>query len=198
MTRTDTFQKRFIDANQIHMNGLDILLMIPLIWGGYNGLKKGFVVELISSLLLILGCIKGVTLFYTLLPIVEHKLPALAAILPTSLALLMLFIGGLVIYFLTKLIREVVVISFLGIFDNMLGGLFGLCKVAFFISLLIYFWGCVGLSAFSSIYTDHSLLFPLLEPIVPKILQSCTSMHSLYPFKQWCQLKGDSLTKSKP
>ena len=170
------------------MNGLDILLIIPLIWGVYNGLKKGFIVELISSALLIFGFIKGITLFYTLLPIIERKLPNLSTFLPIGLAILMLCIGGLVIYLLTKLIRGILVISMLGIFDNMLGGIFGLCKVAFFISLLIYFWGCVGLT--SSIYTDNSLLFPLLEPIVPKILQSFTSIHHLYPLKQSCQLKG--------
>ncbi|CAH2559645.1 Colicin V production protein [Cardinium endosymbiont of Oedothorax gibbosus] len=170
------------------MNGFDILLVIPLIWGLYNGLKKGFIVELISSSLLVLGCIKGVTLFYIFLPcILERKLPALATFLPICLAILMLFIGGLVIYLLTKLIKEILVIGFLGIFDNLLGGVLGLCKVAFFISLLIYFLGCAGLT--SSRYTDHSLLFPLLEPIVPKILQSFTSIHHIYPFKPWCQLK---------
>lgn len=110
------------------MNGLDILLIIPLIWGLYNGLKKGFIVELTSSSLLVLGCIKGVTLFYTFLPILERKLPALATFLPICLAILMLFIGGLVIYLLTKLIKGILVISFLGIFDNLLGGDWGSVK----------------------------------------------------------------------
>ncbi|MCT4697282.1 MAG: CvpA family protein [Candidatus Cardinium sp.] len=180
------------------MNGLDILLIIPLIWGGYNGLKKGFIVELIASFLLVFGSIKGVTLFYTLLPIIAHKLPTLATCLPICLAILMLFIGGLVIYLLTKLIKGIVVISLLGMFDNLLGGVFGLCKVAFFISLLIYFWGFLGLTVLPNAYTDTSLLFPLLEPIAPKILQCFTSIDHLYPFKQWCQIKDLPLRKSKP
>lgn len=166
------------------MNGLDILFIIPLIWGGYNGFKKGFIVELVASSLLVFGCIKGVALFYKLLPIIACKLPALATSLPICLAILMLFTGGMVIYLLTKLIRGILVISLLGILDNLLGGVFGLCKVAFFISLLIYCWGCLGLTALPSIYTDNSLLFPLLEPIVPKILQSATSIHHFYPLKQ--------------
>lgn len=165
------------------MNGLDILLIIPLIWGGYNGLKKGVIVELISSSLLLFGFIKGIALFYTLLPIIESKIPTLATFIPICLAILMLFTGGLVIYLLTKLIKGIIAISLLGIFDNLLGGIFGLCKVAFFISLLIYFWGCVGFDSFPN--TNNSLLFPLLEPIVPKILQLFTS----YPFRQWCQVQ---------
>lgn len=167
------------------MNGLDIVFIIPLIWGGYHGFKKGFIVELAASSLLVFGCIKGVALFYKLLPIIARKLPALATSLPICLAILMLFIGGMVIYLLTKLIRGILVISLLGILDNLLGGVFGLCKVAFFISLLIYCWDCLGLTALPSIYTDNSLLFPLLEPIVPKILQSATSIHNFYPLKRW-------------
>ncbi|TSJ81310.1 MAG: CvpA family protein [Candidatus Cardinium sp.] len=168
------------------MNGLDILLIIPLIWGGYNGLKKGFIVELISSSLLVFGFIKGVALFYTLLPIIKDKLPTLAPCLPVCLAVLMLLIGGGVIYLLTKLIKGMLAISLLGIFDNLLGGVFGLCKVSFFISLLIYCCSCLSITSFPSMYTHNSLLFPLLEPIVPKVLQSFTSIHHLDAFKQWC------------
>ncbi|WP_419241645.1 CvpA family protein [Cardinium endosymbiont of Nabis limbatus] len=167
------------------MNGLDILLIIPLTWGLYNGLKKGFMVELISSALLLFGFIKGVALFYALLPIIEAQLPTLAPFLPISLAILMLFIGGVVIYLLTKLIKGILAISLLGIFDNLLGGVFGLCKVSFFISLLIYFYSCLDLSSLPSIHTDNSLLFPLLKPIVPKVLQTFTSIHHLDPCKQW-------------
>ncbi|CDG49387.1 CvpA family protein [Cardinium endosymbiont of Bemisia tabaci] len=169
------------------MNGLDVLLIIPLIWGSYNGFKKGFIVELIACALVVLGCIKGVPLFYTLLPIIKNKIPALATFLPICLAVLMLFIGGGVIYFLIKLIKGILVIAVLGIFDNLLGALFGLCKVAFFISLLIYYWRLLQLTPLPSIYTDNSLLFPLLEAIVPKILQSVTG--KLYLLSAWPSLK---------
>ncbi|WP_243018094.1 MULTISPECIES: CvpA family protein [Candidatus Cardinium] len=172
------------------MNIFDIILMVPLIWGGYNGFKKGFIVELISSSLLVLGCIKGVTLFYTLLPIIENKVPPLATFLPICLAILMLFIGVLIIYLLTKLIKGMLMITLLGMFDNLLGGLFGLCKVAFFISLLIYCCGCLDFAALPKYCIDNSLLFPLLEPIVPKILQSFTSIDQFYPLKHWGQLKS--------
>ncbi|CCM10169.1 Putative uncharacterized protein [Cardinium endosymbiont cEper1 of Encarsia pergandiella] len=175
---------RYIDANK-RMNGLDILLIIPLIWGSYNGFKKGFVVELIASSLVVLGCIKGVPMFYTLLPIVKDKLPRLATCLPIGLAVLMLFIGGGVIYFLMKLIKSILVISLLGIFDNLLGALFGLCKVAFFISLLIYCWRLLELTALPSIYTENSLLFPLLEAIIPKLLQS----HYLFSARSALKMK---------
>ena len=179
------------------MNSFDMLLVIPLIWGGYNGLKKGFIVELISSSLLVVSCIKGVTLFHTWLPIIQEKLPSLSTFLPICLAIVMLFLGGIIIYLLTKLIKGILMITFLGIFDNLLGGLFGLCKVAFFISLLIYCWGCLGLTPLPKFYIDNSLFFPLLEPIVPKILESFTSIDNLYPLKQWEQLKSDSFARPK-
>ncbi|ROT47617.1 CvpA family protein [Candidatus Cardinium hertigii] len=159
------------------MNSLDILLIILLMWGSYGGFKKGFIAELVSSLLLVFGLIKGVALFHILLPIVERKMPTLATSLPISICLviLMISVGGGIIYLLTRIIRGILSITFLGIFDNVLGALFGLCKSAFLISLLIYVWDCVA--PLSSAYIDNSVLWPLVEPIVPKILQSKIPIH---------------------
>lgn len=154
------------------MNGLDILLMLPLILGFYSGFKKGFIAELVASLLCVFGLIKGVALFYELLPIVGRKFPMLAAGLPVYLAILLFLIGGALIYLLTKLIKGICSITLLGIFDNLLGALFGLGKSALLISLLIYFWGCSECTPLPAAYINNSELFPLLEPIVPKILQS--------------------------
>jgi membrane protein required for colicin V production len=154
------------------MNGLDIVLIILLAWGAYSGFKKGFITELVASLLLLFGFIKGIAIFYELLPIVENNLPILVICFPIFLAILMFLIGSVLIYLLTKVIKSILSITLLGIFDYVLGALLGLCKSALLISLFIYFWSCSTLPPLPAAYIDGSELFSLLEPIVPKILQS--------------------------
>ncbi len=164
------------------MNRLDILFIILLTWGGYSGFKKGFISELVSSLLLVFGLIKGVAVFYDLLPIVEGCCPFLSTATPICLGFLMFLIGGGGIYLLSKIIKAVLNITFLGIFDSLLGALLGGAKSAFLISLLIYFWHCAESNVLLASYIEHSTLFPLLESIVPKILQSIAkiSVHHTY------------------
>ncbi|MBX9890493.1 MAG: CvpA family protein [Amoebophilaceae bacterium] len=154
------------------MNGLDILLMILLAWGAYSAFKKGFITALVATFLSILGFIKGVPLFYTLLPMLEamHNLVLFSSLLPLVLALVMFLVGGLFIYVTTKLIKCIVTITLLGIFDGILGGLLGFFQSASLISLLIYCYNCSNL-VFLSTLIDKSTLVPMLEPIVPKFLQ---------------------------
>lgn len=172
------------------MNGCDIILAIPLIWGGYHGLKKGFIVELISSLLLVYSSIKGLAFFKLCLPILQNKWPNLMPFLPTALAILLLLLTALVIYCLTKLIKGMLMLTFLGMFDNLLGALFGLLKVAFFISLLMYTCRYLNYFCLPKSYLSNSLLLGLLEPIVPMCLKFFTSMpafDSLQPSAQRAQ-----------
>ena len=154
------------------MNGLDILLMILLAWGAYSGFQKGFITALVATFLCILGFIKGVPLFYTLLPMLEamHNLVLFSSLLPLVLALLMFLVGGLLIYVTTKLIKCIVTITLLGIFDRILGGLLGCFQSASLISLLIYCYNCSKLVLLFTLL-DKSTLVPILEPILPKLLQ---------------------------
>lgn len=158
------------------MNSLDILFVILLTWGGYSGFKKGFISELVSSVLLVFGLIKGVTIFYSMLPIVEQYFPFLSTSTPICLGVLMFLIGGGVIYLLSKMIKVISNITFLGIFDSLLGVLLGVAKAAFLISLLIYFWNFTESTALLASYIDNSTLFLLLEAIVPKILKSIANI----------------------
>ena len=42
------------------MNYLDIIIIIPLIWGAYKGFRKGFIIEIASLIALILGIWGGI------------------------------------------------------------------------------------------------------------------------------------------
>ena len=153
------------------MNGLDIILIIPLIWGAYNGFKKGFIAELAVSVLMLLSLMKGIKLFHQLLPIVHQKLSILGSCLPVVLAILIVCIGGAIVYLVKKSIKNILDITFLGIFDNIIGAFFGLCKSALLISLLLYCWHSAAIDSIDvNTYIKSSTLYPLLANIVPKIL----------------------------
>ncbi|AWN82200.1 CvpA family protein [Candidatus Cardinium hertigii] len=153
------------------MNSLDILLTIPLIVGIYSGFKKGFVVELVSFLLLLVGLRQGVSLYYGLLPIALRTLPALAEVLPTCLTILLLMLGGGVVYVLIALVKRMVRYTFLGTFDNVLGALLGFCKSAFCMGILLCAWSYIGFKPLPPVYMANSKLLPLLQSMIPCMVQ---------------------------
>ncbi|TDG95654.1 CvpA family protein [Cardinium endosymbiont of Culicoides punctatus] len=158
------------------MNVLDILFILLLTWGGYNGFKKGFVSELVTSSLLVFGLIKGATMFSILLPITRKYFPFLSTAAPICLGIVMFLIGGGIILLLSKMIKAILHVTFLGIFDSLLGAFLGITKLAFFISLLAFLGNYTASTTFLKPYMNNSTLFPVLEPIVPKILQSISTI----------------------
>ncbi|MDD9139943.1 MAG: CvpA family protein [Candidatus Cardinium sp.] len=157
--------------NIITMNRLDILLTIPLVVGMYSGFRKGFVVELVSCLLLLVGLRQGVSLFHGLLPIALRTFPALAEVLPTCLTILLLMLGGGVVYVLIALVRRMVHYTFLGTFDNLLGALLGFCKSAFCMGMLLYGWSYIDFKPLPPVYMANSKLVPLLQSMIPCMVQ---------------------------
>jgi len=165
------------------MNSLDILSIILLIGGAYSGFDKGFIATLVVLILYLFGFIKGVPLFHTLLPILEaeNKIHFLMPFLPIFLTIIMTAIANSLIFLITKLIKGIVTITLLGIFDRLLGALFGCLQAVFVISLLVYFYNCFKLS-FLSEWIHSSKLIPIIEPIVPKLLQLFMSNHFRCPY----------------
>lgn len=117
------------------MNYLDIIIIIPLLWGAYRGFVNGFVIEIASLAALGLG-IWGAVQFSALTAswignkVEEHYLPVVAFALT--------FIGIVIgIHFLARLIDRLIKAVALGIFNRIAGAAFGLAKFMVIISFLL-------------------------------------------------------------
>jgi len=172
---------KFIEIKTIFLRPmkLNIILIIPLIWGFYKGFKKGFIVELASILAIILGIFVCAKFSDVVASFLGTKLHSDNSFFYLSIvADILLFIGILILVnFLAKGIQKLAEKLFLGLPNKILGGLFGAFKWALLVSVLLYFFdifnakiGIVNAETLqqSWVYSHLVLLAPLVMPALVK------------------------------
>ena len=122
------------------MNTFDIIIIVLLLIGAVRGFMKGFVYEIAILGSLFLGIYAAFKLAYLAQPTLRklgNMDPHLLAVLSFILMFLLVVVG---IYFLAKLFTSLVDKAGLGVFNKLMGAVFGILKFAFIISILIYFF----------------------------------------------------------
>ena len=134
------------------MNYLDILFSILLLVGAVRGFMKGFIFEVAVLGSMFLGMYAGFHFAY----LIQPSLLKIMHVNPHTLSWISFFITFLIvcvgIFFLAKLFTGLVDMAALGIFNKFLGGIFGLLKYAFIISIILYF--------FNPLDTKHPFISP--------------------------------------
>jgi membrane protein required for colicin V production len=114
------------------LNYLDIFIVLLIIWGGWKGFKKGFVIELFTLFALFLGLYAGIHFSDF---VAEKLLPeenAHESYVPiVSFTITFLAVGAMV-YFGGKAFEKVVKIAQLSFLNKALGAIFGIAKMMFF------------------------------------------------------------------
>ena len=163
------------------MNYLDIILSIPLLWGLYKGLSKGIVIELATLLALVLGIYGALHFAIYVQPFLNDKFSIDSSFLPiVSFALTFLAIVMLVrvlAYVIDRLLKLVA----LGLISRILGGIFGVLKVAFVISatLLVFNTFDNHLQLIPTEQKNTSLLYRPISKMVSTIVPNVSDAHSL-------------------
>jgi len=143
------------------MSQIDIILIIPLLWGAVMGFKKGLVLELASLVGLILG-IYGAIKFsdYT-----AEKLVEFVDITQQWLGLisfLVTFVGIVLGVFLAaRVLNKALKLVALGTVNRVLGLVFGTLKFALIISTALYFFENINrkFEFVEQEFADESLLY---------------------------------------
>lgn len=149
------------------MNTLDIILLVPLLYGLVKGLYKGLVAELAS----ILSLAAGVLCAYLYTDELYEYLSEYVKDPGTGLRIAsyaILFISvGLVVYYLGKLLTKLLKAMALGMVNRVLGGVFGTAKMLLIMLVLVYFTHPFLEKKLSepdgNLFKESSLYPPLLE-----------------------------------
>jgi membrane protein required for colicin V production len=132
------------------MNYLDIILSIFLIMGLINGVKNGFFVELASLVSILLGIFIAIKFSYLMKTYLEHHgswNPKTVQVVAFALTFLLVIVA---VSFLAKFLTGLANFASLGIFNKLLGGLFGTLRTVLMIS--------IGLNLLQKINYDHTFL----------------------------------------
>ena len=160
------------------MAALDIVILAILLWGGYHGYKTGFTMALVSILAFILAVIGGFKLLHYGMDLLDDHFEISGKLLP-FISFLIIFIAiVLIVNLLGKSLKTVLDMTLLGSVDKAAGGLLGVLKWAFGLSILL--WLCSSfLITIPENWTEHSFLFPILNGMAPVIAQG---MGKIFPF----------------
>jgi membrane protein required for colicin V production len=152
------------------MNIIDLLLSIFLLLGLVRGLFKGFLVELAGLVALVGGVYAAVHFseiaygFFDIFFDWEEKYLAILAFASTF------FIVALLISLAGKILTKMAHIVALGLVNRLLGGVFGVLKMAFLASLFFMLFDHFGYFQPDEETKDNSVLYLPVRAMAPIIL----------------------------
>ncbi len=115
------------------MNLLDLIFLVLIGLSAWNGLKKGFIIELFGFLALFLGLYAGILFSEFLTRVIIEDFGSNSEYVPiVSFTIIFLGVGAMV-YFAGKAIEKVVKVVRLSPLNKAAGLFFGVLKMAFFI-----------------------------------------------------------------
>lgn len=119
------------------MSYIDILLIIPLLWGAYKGFTKGFIIQISTLAALMLGIYGGIKFSESVSVYLQGYIEVNYRVLMLiSFALTFLLIV-IAIHFLAKVLEKFISLIALGFFNKLFGAIFGLLKTAFILSVVL-------------------------------------------------------------
>lgn len=118
------------------MNYLDILLVLPLIFGAWRGFKKGFIIEIFTLLALLVGIYAGIH-FSDFVSNGLRNNGVTTKYLPV-IAFTITFLGvGAMVFFAGKALERVIKAVALSPLNKVAGLLFGLLKMLYLCSAIL-------------------------------------------------------------
>jgi len=121
----------------VTMNFLDLILIIPLVIGGWRGFKRGLVIEVFTRLALLVGIYAGIHFSDYLSDILKEKMGFQSEYLPAISFTIILLMVGAMVYFAGKIIEKAVNIIALSMANKIAGMFFGLIKMLYIVSILL-------------------------------------------------------------
>lgn len=175
------------------MSLTDVVLLALLLIGGYRGYKKGLLREVIAILALIIGVIAGLMFLVEGSAFLSQVIHTYSPVLSIISFFLIFFCTVILITLLGRVIKTVIDLTPLGYLDGIVGGLLGLLKWAFVISLGLWFLNMADINIEpaeeSQLYSKIKLFapvviekvkgwFPVLEDLIRKITEFMESLKS--------------------
>lgn len=163
------------------MNIIDIILLIPIVYGVCAGFQKGLVTMLFELISIILGIILGFKLMQVGIAILYQYFPSMPKILP-FLSFIIIFtlvlMGVRMIGFAIKTMLDITI--FAGILDNLAGALIGLLRWTFTVSIVVWLIKNSGIIIPENI-TKDAPVFQFISSIAPNVI---ATIEFILPFTQ--------------
>jgi membrane protein required for colicin V production len=158
---------------------LDIILLIPLVFGAVLGFRKGLLLEIFGVLAFVLAIIGGFKLMETGMVYLSEYFEDFDQLLP-FISFLVIFLAIIILVnMLGKLLKKMIDLTLLGGFDKFAGAILGLVKWAIGVSILLWLVNNFGIELPGQ--EEELVLYPFLTELGPKLI---ASLDVVLPFAQ--------------
>jgi membrane protein required for colicin V production len=141
---------------------VDILIAAFVLWGGYKAYRKGFIVELISLVTLVLSVGLAFYLLINGFKGMESYLPA-PKWAKVAIFLFAYFIIGMILNKLSKWLQKKIDYSIFDSLDNFAATLLGVLKYSIFVAVFINLLYSIGLKPSEQVINDAQLYKSMLK-----------------------------------
>ncbi len=156
------------------MNYFDIIVVIPILWAAYKGFKKGFVIEVASLAALLLGVWGAIKFSGFITEFIINNFDSQSkylSIISFAITFIIIVIG---VHFVARLVNKLVKAIALNFINRIAGGVFGIAKVAFIISIILSIINQVDQKSdfISDEFIENSLLYEPISDFAPLVFPS--------------------------
>lgn len=167
-------------------------MLIPLVWGAYNGYRKGLLIEIVAVIAFVVAMLVG-------FKFLSFGIDLLAPYISRELARRALpWLGFSTIFFPTVFMinrfgysmRRSMRYTILGTFDSIAGAAVGIFTWVFGISVLLWLFSFMGVKMPLK-HTQGALIYPYIVPVAPKVMDKAVVWvpSGMQAARQWKEKK---------
>ena len=160
------------------MNSLDWIILAFLTFAAFQGYRKGFILEIISILALLLGILGGLKLIDFGKEFLARHLEIEGDALPYLSFLFIFIIIVILLNLAGRAVKKILDMTLLGNLDDIFGSIIGILKWSLILSSLIWIASIIELKL-PFTWTENSLLYPYISWVAPNLFQV---LSGVFPF----------------
>jgi membrane protein required for colicin V production len=161
------------------MEIIDLIILIPLIYGGWKGFKKGFIMELFTILALLVGLYAAFHFSDKITEIIVGKTHEKPGYLPAFSFLFLFLAVGAMVYFGGKALEQVLKIAQMSLLNKIVGSIIGIIKWAYLLGGIFVFIQALDSNEkfITSKHKENAILYPLVTGLVSYSIPGVTNTH---------------------
>jgi len=154
------------------MNYFDIIIIIPLLWGGFKGFKKGLIIEVASLVALFLGVWGGVKFSAISANYLSGMFNISEKIMPLISFAITFVLIVIAVYALAKMLQKVIKMVALGLANKIAGSAFAVLKFTLIISIILTLVNNINaeIGFIEPEMENSSLLYKPISSLAPKVI----------------------------
>lgn len=121
------------------MSYFDLILSVPLIWGAFNGFRKGLIIEVASLVALVAGIYGAMEFSFLAASFISDKFDWSERLIHWTSFMLTFILIVFLVHLIARGIQKLVKLAALGTINRVFGSIFGLAKYLLILSSVLYF-----------------------------------------------------------